>query len=202
MSEILCVTNRALCHGAFLDRVEALAAARPAGILLREKELPEREYRQLARQVLKLCQRAGVPCILHSFVDAAAVLNAPALHVPLPVLRRMSDEEKRRFQTLGASCHSLEEALEAQTLGCTYLIAGHIFNTGCKPGRPGRGLGFLKQVCAGVSLPVYAIGGIEAAAVPAVERAGAAGACVMSGAMQCENPEEYLMSLKGMGERQ
>ncbi|MCD8332186.1 MAG: thiamine phosphate synthase, partial [Oscillospiraceae bacterium] len=75
MSKVLCVTNRALCRGGFLDRVEALAAAHPAGILLREKELSEREYRQLARQVLKLCQRAGVPCILHSFVDAAAALN-------------------------------------------------------------------------------------------------------------------------------
>ncbi len=202
MSKVLCVTNRALCQGAFLDRVEALAAARPAGILLREKDLPEQAYRQLARQVLRLCQRAGVPCILHSFVDAAAALNAPALHVPLPVLRRMSDGEKGRFQALGASCHSLEEALEAQALGCTHLIAGHIFNTGCKPGRPGRGLGFLEQVCAGVSLPVYAIGGIEAAAVPAVERAGAAGVCVMSGAMQCANPEEYLTNLKEAGERQ
>ncbi|MCD8376981.1 MAG: thiamine phosphate synthase, partial [Oscillospiraceae bacterium] len=98
MSEILCVTSRALCRGPFPDRIEAIAAARPAGILLREKDLSEGEYRRLAGRVLEVCRRAGTPCILHSFVDVAAALNAPALHVPLPVLRGMSAGEKGRFQ--------------------------------------------------------------------------------------------------------
>lgn len=197
MSDILCVTSRALCADDFLGRIGRIAAARPAGILLREKDLPEGEYQALAEQVLQICGRHRVPCILHTFADAAIELRAGALHVPLPVLREMTAAQKGRFTTLGASCHSVEDALEAQRLGCTYLTAGHIFDTACKKGLPGRGLEFLKAVCESVSLPVYAIGGISAENIAAVRRAGARGACVMSALMECADVEACL---KGYGE--
>lgn len=38
---ILCVTDRTLCAPRFLAQVEAIAAACPAGLILREKNLPE-----------------------------------------------------------------------------------------------------------------------------------------------------------------
>ena len=197
MSDILCVTSRALCADDFLGRIGRIAAARPAGILLREKDLPEGEYKALAQRVLRICERHRVPCILHTFADAAAELGAGALHVPLPVLREMTAGQKGRFTTLGASCHSVEDALEAQRLGCTYITAGHIFDTDCKKDLPGRGLEFLKAVCESVSIPVYAIGGIRVENIAAVRRAGAKGACVMSGLMQCADVENYLKSFGG-----
>ena len=83
MSEILCVTNRQLCREDFLTRLERIAAAGPAGIILREKDLPEADYRRLAEQVLERCRRHGVPCILHSFPDAAADLGAESIAFPL-----------------------------------------------------------------------------------------------------------------------
>ncbi len=192
MSDILCVTNRTLCAGDFLERIEAIAAARPAGILLREKDLTEDAYRSLAEQVLSICRRHGTPCILHSFVGAAAALGCTAIHLPLPVLRTLTDGEKAVFAVLGASCHSVEEALEAEKLGCTYLTAGHVFDTDCKRGTPGRGLAFLREVCQKVSLPVYAIGGVSPENIAAVRQSGAAGGCVMSGAMTCRDVVTYL----------
>lgn len=194
MSDILCVTNRTLCREDFLQRIDAIAAARPAGIILREKDLSEQGYRALAEQVLSICRRVQVPCILHTFAGTAIELRADALHVPLPVLRAMTAAQKGRFTTLGASCHSVEDAREAEALGCTYITAGHIFDTDCKKGLPGRGLDFLRGVCDSVSLPVYAIGGISGKNVAAVRRAGAKGACVMSALMQCADVEACLKS--------
>lgn len=55
---------------------------------------------------------------------------------------------------------------------------------------------FLEQVCRSVSVPVYAIGGITAAHMGRIRQAGAAGACVMSGLMTCEDPKEYLEGFK------
>ena len=141
MSDILCVTNRALCGEDFLLRLERIAAAKPAGIILREKDLSEADYKDLAARVLDLCKAQQVPCILHTFVDAALDLGADAIHLPLPVLRAMPDGKKAQFSILGASCHSVEDALEAQALGCTYLTAGHIFATDCKQGLTRTGLG-------------------------------------------------------------
>lgn len=192
MFEILCVTNRSLCGEPFLGRIEKIAAAQPAGILLREKDLTEEEYRTLAEAVLKICEKHGTPCILHSFANTALALGASRIHLPMRILSTLSQEERNAFPVLGASCHSAEEAVLAETLGCTYITAGHVFDTDCKKGLPGRGISFLQEVCRSVSIPVYAIGGISAENVAAVQSAGARGACVMSGIMQCTDPKEYL----------
>ncbi len=192
MSDVMCVTSRVLCREDFLVRMEGIAAARPRGIILREKDLAEAEYKELARQVLMICDRYGTTCILHGFPEVAAELGHSALHLPLPLLRTLTEAERSVFSVLGASCHSVRDAREAEKLGCTYVTAGHVFDTECKKGLPGRGLAFLREVCEGVSIPVYAIGGIRPERMGEVRRAGAAGACVMSGAMTCEDVPAYL----------
>ena len=199
MSEILCVTNRRLCGEDFLRRLERIAAARPAGIILREKDLSAEDYRRLAERVLPLCAAREVPCILHSFPDVAMELGVDRIHLPLPVLRTLTDVQRGAFRVLGASCHSVPEAQEARALGATYLTAGHIFETDCKKGLPGRGPHFLRAVCAAVPLPVYAIGGIVPENFRAVLEAGARGACVMSGLMGCADPAAYLNEFEKAG---
>ena len=199
MSDIVCVTNRHLCGEDFLCRIGSIAAARPVGIILREKDLPEEAYLSLAKAVLQICKAHDVPCILHSFADAAITLNVDAIHLPLPALRAMSVSQKARFKVLGASCHSVQDALEAQRLGCTYITAGHVFETDCKKDLPGRGLVFLKAVCESVSIPVYAIGGISANNIASVRDTGAAGACVMSGLMRCGDVSESLKHFEKAG---
>ena len=187
MSDILCVTNRRLCCEDFLTRIERIAACHPAGIILREKDMNPEDYKALTRAVMGICEQQGVRCILHSFSSVAVSLHADAVHLPLHLLRELSLEQKALFKILGASCHSVEDALEAQALGCTYITAGHVFETDCKKGLPGRGLEFLRNVCAAVDLPVYGIGGIHAENIPLVRRAGAAGACLMSSLMETED---------------
>ena len=192
MSDLICITNRKLCSNNFLDQIEMIASAHPKAIVLREKDLSEKEYEQLARQVMQICQKHGTQCILHSFSNVATTLGATAVHMPLPLLQKMTPQEKSHFQIIGASCHSLEEAKEAQNLGCTYITAGHIFLTDCKKGLPGRGLPFLEEICKAVRIPVYAIGGIFSQNIESVRKTGAAGACIMSGFMRCKTVEEIM----------
>ena len=187
ISDILCVTNRELCQEDFLTRIDRIAACHPAGIILREKDMNPEEYKELAAAVMEICEQHGVRCILHNFPDVAMSLQADAIHLPLPLLRELSQEKKAHFTDLGASCHSVEDALEAQALGCTYITAGHVFETDCKKGLPGRGPDFLRNVCAAVDIPVYGIGGIDADNIALVRDAGANGACLMSSLMVSEN---------------
>lgn len=200
MSDVICVTNRTLCKGDFLSRIEAIAGNNPAAIILREKDLTEEEYRALARQVMTICERHQVPCILHYHKKVAEQLKASALHVPLPVLREMTTRERKQFRMLGASCHSVSEAMEAAALGCTYLVAGHIFATDCKKGLEPRGLSFLTEVCRNVQIPVYAIGGINSENIRLVKEAGAKGGCIMSGLMTCDHPAEYIKEMEFLDE--
>ena len=197
MSDILCVTNRKLCREDFLTRIERIAACHPAGIILREKDRNPEEYKELAAAVMEICEQHGVRCILHSFPDVAISLQADAIHLPLHLLRELSQEQKAHFRILGASCHSVEDAVEAQALGCTYITAGHIFETDCKKGLPGRGLDFLRNVCAAVDIPVYGIGGIDADNIVLVRDVGASGACLMSSLMASEDVTVLMKAMEG-----
>ena len=151
MSDILCVTSRSLCREDFLTRLERIAAAGPAGVILREKDLPPEDYRALAERALALCRARGVPCILHSFPETAEALGERVIHLPLPLLRALPPERRGAFRVLGTSCHSVEDAWEAEKLGCTYITAGHVFATDCKKGLAPRGLDFLQAVCRAVA---------------------------------------------------
>ena len=192
MYNILCVTNRLLCKDNFLKRIEKIADCRPSGIMLREKDLTEADYEELAKEVIKICKNRKVLCVLHGFAGVASRLKCPAFHLPLDTLRTLPKNVTNKFSVLGASCHSLNDASEAESLGCTYITAGHIFDTDCKRGLPGRGTEFLKEICDKISIPVYAIGGITPENISMVKASGAAGAFVMSSVMTAEDVGEYL----------
>ena len=96
------------------------------------------------------------------------------------------ESQREIIQKIGTSVHSTEQAQEAQELGASYVTAGHIYATDCKKGLQPRGLDFLRQVCAAVDLPVYAIGGIKFDETQwmSLKECGAAGGCIMSGMMK------------------
>ena len=192
MSDIICVTARKLCGGDFLEQLSKIAEAAPKYIILREKDLDGPDYRALAEKAMEICQGSTTRLILHYYWGTAIELGSDSVHLPLHILRELSDEDKSRFSLIGASCHSVEDAREAEKLGANYITAGHIFATDCKKGLPPRGLDFLREVCKSVDIPVYAIGGISPENFPQVTEAGASGACVMSGFMKCAEPKDLL----------
>ena len=122
--------------------------------------------------------------IIHFYSEVAEKLNCESIHLPLFKLKE-NYEKLSKFKIIGTSVHSVEEAIEAQKLGATYISAGHIFATDCKKDLPPRGLEFLKEVCNSVTIPVYAIGGIKLSDVQMDEiiKCGAKGGCIMSGMM-------------------
>lgn len=191
MSELplIAVTDSASCPRPLPEQIERLAKLtelRPQAVILRAKALDKAAYRTLALQAQQSCEAAGIPLILHSDWQLARELGISMLHLPLAFLRQISEYERAYFTWLSTSVHSVGEAQEAQTLGATVLIAGHIYTTQCKAGLAPRGLGFLQSVCSAVNLPVYAIGGIsfDAAQHAELQANGARGACVMSAYMR------------------
>lgn len=191
MSELplIAVTDSASCPRPLAEQIERLTKLtelRPQAVILRAKALDKAAYRTLALQAQQSCEAAGIPLILHSDWQLARELGISMLHLPLALLRQISEYERAYFTWLSTSVHSVGEAQEAQALGATVLIAGHIYTTQCKAGLAPRGLSFLQAVCSAISLPVYAIGGIgfNAAQHAELKANGARGACVMSAYMR------------------
>ena len=184
MYKKICVTNRALAAHPFEEQIARVLDAKPDMLILREKDLGEAEYEKLAAEVKTLGERTETQLVLHSYPSVARKLGISAIHMPLAGFTAMSEEEKAQFTIRGASVHSVEDALRAERAGATYVTAGNIYATDCKKGLPGRGLEFLKDVCAAVQIPVYAIGGIDETNADACIEAGAVGVCMMSGYMK------------------
>ena len=135
---LLAVTNRHLSVHPYPEQIARICQTHPKGLILREKDLEAESYLALAAQVLDICHKYDVPCILHTFWKEAIALGCTSIHLPLPLLRRLSEKgilsspEFTSFTVLGTSVHSVAEAREAEHLGVTYLTAGHIYVTDCK----------------------------------------------------------------------
>lgn len=191
MSELplIAVTDSASCPRPLpeqIERLTKLTQQRPQAVILRAKDIDCAAYRSLAKNTKHLCTAAGLPLILHSDWQLARELGINRLHLPLALLRQIPACKRVHFPWLSTSVHSVDEALEAQGLGASVLIAGHIYATQCKAGLAPRGLRFLHEVCKAVQLPVYAIGGIgfDATQHAELRAQGARGACVMSAYMR------------------
>lgn len=197
MYNILSITNRKLCNNDLTEQIKkiieynlkivpnsnSLLNNSNLKIVLREKDLSEEEYECLAKKVISICNTYNIQCILHTYYNVAKKLNCKSIHLPLHILKN-NPGLYNDFSTMGVSIHSVREAIEAQNLNASYITAGHIFDTDCKKGLPGRGLNFLNEVTHSVNIPVYAIGGITENNINDVIKNGAYGACIMSGFMK------------------
>ena len=95
--KLICITNRHLVQGDFLDRIRQIAAKKQVdAIILREKDLSEEDYRTLAEAVLEICRRYEKTCILHTFVRGGH-LHHPYLHLSYPRFQLDSGKEQRAF---------------------------------------------------------------------------------------------------------
>lgn len=149
-------------------------------VILREKDLQESEYRNLAVSVKKICIDTHTDFCINGFTDTAKELGCDALQLSYQAFMKLPE----KFCRTGVSVHSVEEAVNAEKSGADFLIAGHIFATDCKKDVPPRGLKFLTEIILNVEIPVYAIGGINVKNEKSVLDCGAAGVCIMSGYMK------------------
>lgn len=192
---VIVVTNRVICKGDFFERLEEIVCVKPDAVILREKSLSTTEYQLLAERCKKICDKYGVDLIVNTFISSAKKAGIKKVQLPMAeFLKKRS--ELNDFEEIGVSVHSLDEAILAEKLGATFLIAGHIYMTPSKPDMPSRGIEFIENICERVSIPVMAIGGITPARVPEVEKAGAKGVCVMTPLMTCENPRRLTLEYK------
>ena len=121
--------------------------------------------------------------VVNDDVQAAIALEADGVH-----LGRRDDGVERALESglmLGRSASSVDEAREDEAEGAAYIGAGPVWATPSKPDAdPAIGLDGLHEIAAAVSIPVVAIGGIDASNARACLAAGAAGVAVVRAATQ------------------
>jgi thiamine-phosphate pyrophosphorylase len=172
--------------------LENIRTALDAGvdwIQIREKDLPARELLGLARQAVQMADnRSGktsqpVRVMVNDRLDVALAAGAHGAHLGQAsllagdVVRWCRAGNARTDFAIGVSCHSLEEALNAENAKVDYIFFGPIFETPSKKefGAP-QGIQKLAEVCRTVpSIDLIAIGGVNAENAVSCIRSGAAG---------------------------
>jgi len=170
----------------------ALETALQAGvkyIQLREKRLPTRMILDTAYWVMELTREYGAKLLINDRVDIALAAGADGVHLgrqslPANAVRKITGDNF----LIGASTHSLHEAVEAEKDGADFITLGPIYNTPSKLkyGDP-IGVDVIRGVKTHVSVPVLAIGGIKTDTVHEVMSAGADGVAVISGILAAED---------------
>jgi thiamine-phosphate pyrophosphorylase len=166
-----------------------------AALQLRAKALTDKHCLRLARGMAERCAHHGVPFWMNDRADLALLCGASGLHLGQGDL---SIEDARTLfpGQLALSTHSLTLAREAAGLGVDAMGFGPIFDTTSKLNAdPSVGLAALSEVCAAVSIPVIAIGGITLEHAPAVARTGAAYAAAIGAICRAFNPHTAARAL-------
>lgn len=180
-ADLYVVITEFFCAGrSALEVLEQTLAAGVRLVQLREKELPGRRHYELALAFRRLTAEAGALLIVNDRLDIALAAGADGVHLgqddlPVAAARRLAPE-----LIIGASTHSLAEALAAQEQGASYVNIGPIFPTRTKPDAVFLGTGALDTIPPHLSIAWTTMGGITAANIGQVVSRGARHPAVMT----------------------
>lgn len=177
------VTDRSWLRGgeALRSQVEKALQGGASFVQLREKELSDDEFLKEALEIRELCRKYNVPFVINDNVEVAMAADADGVHVGQSDME--AGEVRRRIgrdKILGVSAASVEQAMLAEKKGADYLGVGAVFPTSSKSDAEEVSFETLKEICEAVSIPVVAIGGINAGNVMKLAGSGICGVAVIS----------------------
>ena len=195
------ISNRKLCENENLEKqIEKIFSAYERKIILKnfdivaltlkEKDLNKNEYLKLIEKVYPICQKYKINLILHQNYDLNLddKYKIDGIHLSYNIFKSLNENIKaeliKKYKRIGVSIHSLNEAKEVESLGASYVVAGHIFETDCKKGLEPRGLKFVEELSSILIIPIFAIGGIDEKNSLSVINNGAFSICMMSTLMK------------------
>jgi thiamine-phosphate pyrophosphorylase len=175
--------RRLVAAGASADEARAclVAQARHAAaaaidlIQVRERDLEAGALATLVAELVDTTRGTRTRIVVNDRLDVALAAGAAGVQLrgdsmPVAAARRIAPPGF----LIGRSVHSVKEA--AAAAGADYLIAGTVYPSASKPaGRPLLGTEGLQAIVRAVTLPVLAIGGIDAARFDEIAATGAAG---------------------------
>lgn len=173
-----------------LDIVSAVLDAGVPAIQLRCKAGSDLERLQMAGRLSELCRQAGATFLVNDRADIAVASGADGAHVgpddlPPADARLILGPDR----ILGASARTEERARLAVAAGASYLGVGPCYATTTKEGLPDPiGPHGLRVVAEAVDIPVIAIGGVTADAIPDLLAAGAHGVAVIGAIEASDDP--------------
>ncbi|MEG1930058.1 MAG: thiamine phosphate synthase [Anaerovorax sp.] len=197
------VTDRTWLEGKTLaSQVEEALQGGVTCLQLREKELDDETFLAEAFEIKTLCRKYNVPFFINDHVEIAIQCNADGIHVGQ---HDMDVSQVRRKigknMILGVSAQTVAQAIDAQKNGADYLGVGAVFTTSTKLDADSVSHETLKAICAAVSIPVVAIGGIYKHNILQLGGTGVHGVALISAIFASSNIEKECRELRKLSHK-
>ncbi len=165
LPKLYLITDRTLCKNIFYTIEQALIAG-VRMIQLREKDLSSAELYNMAYKMRELTNKYNAMLIINDRVDIALSVDADGIHVgkdslSIPIIKNVLYRANKQL-LIGYSAHSLKESIMVEDHGANWITFSPIYYTRSKMlyGRP-QGIDRLIEITSRISIPVYALGGIN-----------------------------------------
>ena len=172
-------------------------------IQLRAKNSAAAEIRAIAEKILPITKRANVGLVINDHLDIARDLGAEFCHLGQEDFfdagfKNISELkiQNSKFK-IGLSTHSPEQAKRALAAGPDYIAIGPVFATGTKPTAKPVTLEYVRWAAANVTVPWFAIGGINLENLGDVLAAGAKRVCVVSAILNAPDVAKACVEFRG-----
>ena len=164
--------------------IAGLDATLAAGVKRIQARLPgvaPELQRRLVADAAKRCRTAGAELLVNADLALAQEFGI-GLHLRAAQLAGLAERPALApGAALAASCHHAEDLAHAARLGCDFAVVGAVKATATHPGQPGIGWEAFARLREGVSLPIYALGGLGPADLDDARRHGAQGIAAIRG---------------------
>lgn len=176
LTGIYAITDDTLLPGAQLLRACESALAEGIALLqYRSKSGDAAERLEHAQALSALCARLDTPLLINDDVELCLAAGASGVHLGREDASLASARERLGDKALiGVTCHaSIEYARKAEQQGADYVAFGRFFPSLTKPQAAQAQLNLLVEARAQLTVPIVAIGGINAQNGASVIEAGA-----------------------------
>jgi thiamine-phosphate pyrophosphorylase len=148
-------------------------------VQIRFKNAPSYKLVGIAKELGRIARAKKKALLINDRPDVALAAAATGVHLgsgdfPVTTARRLIGNT----MVIGRTVHSVKEAKKLRRAAINYMSAGPIFSTPIKKNLKPRGAGFIKNIKKHVSVPLFAIGGINRFNAREVFENGADGVCV------------------------
>lgn len=175
----------------FLARLEACLAAGVKLVQLRIRATGDQRQRVVAAAVAS-CARLGARLMLNGTPGEAGSAGAQGVHLNRQRLFEFEQRPVARDMLLSAACHDAHELAQAERIGVDFVYLSPVAATASHPGAEVLGWSALRALCAATRLPVYALGGMTATALPRAVRSGCQGIAMLSALWDSAAPADLL----------
>ncbi len=197
--KIYLITSDMRDEKAWFGKTERILKAGVDYIQYRDKLNTTAVIYEISKKLKILCDKYKTPLIINNRVDICLAIDADGVHLgnddlPLEAARKILGPDK----IIGVSVKTIEIVKEKENFGANYFGSGAVFQTNTKKDAQSITLTDLSRIISITTLPVFAIGGINAENVEKLKNTGIEGVCLSEGLMNNTNPERLIEKIRNM----